>query len=80
MSTENARKLVTKLQGNATLQAKVNTNLERAFAEVAAKEGFSCTLKEFNAAVKEISVGKTTAVNKRIGDKALVAIVSVAVV
>ncbi len=81
MSMENARALVKKLQSDKALQSEISSRLEKAFSIVAASENLSCSLSDFNNAVKTVSVNKSrVTIDKRIGDKAIVAIASVAVI
>jgi len=79
MSIENARMLAKKVQTNEALRTTINQSLEQAFTVVAQKENLSCTLADFNAAIKDIQINRTIDV-KKINDAAIAAIVSVAVI
>lgn len=81
MSERDAKVLITKLRSDSRLQRELNTALRATFAEVAEKQGLSCTMDEFNSAIKEISVNTVDSRTKgKIKENAIVAIVSVAVV
>jgi predicted ribosomally synthesized peptide with nif11-like leader len=78
MSVENAKLLINKIQADKSLQTKLNTALQDTFTEIAKKEGLSCTVQDFNTALKEVRV--RTNIKDKIGQNAIVAVVSVAVV
>jgi predicted ribosomally synthesized peptide with nif11-like leader len=78
MSVENAKLLIKKIQEDKSLQTKLNTALQDTFTEIANKEGLSCTVQDFNQALKTVRV--RTDIRDKIGQNAIVAIASVAVV